>query len=106
MNLSIYKTGHGLCELGHIGNVSDVIHANIPKEVTAKRYNAKDFKMAFEIATPKTVASLGDTVIVNGYCYTTSTDVTSLDYGRTISGHEFITGGVFLIPLNALPSIE
>lgn len=104
MKLSIHKTGHGPCDLGHIGSVTDVINANLPREVTSKRYAAKDFKMAFEVATPKSVTSLGEAVIVNGYCYTTSTDVTSLEYGQTISGHEFITGGLFLVPQDASPS--
>jgi len=106
MGIYINKTGHGPSELGHIGSVVDIIRADIPKEITSKRYNASDFKMAFEMATPKSVPSLGESVIVNGYCYATSADAASSDYGRTISGKEFTAGGIFIVPLDALPSHE
>lgn len=104
MGLLVHETGNGPTELGHIGSVIDVIRATLPQEVTSKRYNAKDFKMAFELATPKSLPSLGESVIVNGYCYATSADATSLEYGQTISGQEFTTGGIFIVPLEALPS--
>lgn len=106
MGIYIHKTGDGPSELGHIGTVVDVIRAVLPEEVTSKRYNANDFKMAFEMATPKSIQSLGESVIVNGYCYATSTDAASLDYGRTISGQEFTTGGIFIVPLDALPAYQ
>lgn len=106
MVLLVHKTGHGLSELGHIGSVVDVIRAVLPQEVTSKRYNANDFKMAFELATPKSIPSLGESVIVNGYCYATSTDANSLEYGQTISGQEFTTGGIFIVPVEALASHE
>lgn len=104
MEFSIQETGHGPAILGHIGSVEDVIVARLPKEMTDRRYDARDFRFGFELATPKNLSSIGEAMIANDFCYANSTDESSKDYGRTIYGHEFISGGVFLIPKKAEPS--
>jgi len=60
--------------------------------------------MGFELATPKNLASIGEAVIVNGLCFANSTDHASEKYNHTISGKEFTSGGMFLIPKEARPS--
>lgn len=102
--LSIKVTGYGPSMLGHIGSVVDVIAARIPDSLANKRFNAEDYAYGFELGTPKNIQSLGESILVNGRCYTTSTDNTADDYKQTISGKEFTTSGIFLIPHNAKPS--
>jgi hypothetical protein len=104
MAISIHSTGHSSAILGHIGSVEDVIAAKLPDEMTCRRYQANDFTMGFELATPQNLSSMGEAVIVNGLCYTNSTDSSSSEYGKTIFGKEFTSGGVFLIPREAKPS--
>jgi hypothetical protein len=104
MATSLQATGEGPAILGRVGSVEDVIAAKLSPEMTARRYQAGDFKMGFELATPKNLLSLGEAVIANGYCFANSTDRTSAEYDRTISGKEFISGGVFLVPKEAKPS--
>ncbi len=104
MTVSIQATGQGPGILGHIGSVEDVIAANLSPEITARRYRAADFAMGFELATPKTLSSMGEAVLVNGFCFANSTDQMSEEYDKTISGKEFISGGMFLIPKSAKPT--
>lgn len=104
MGLTIEPTSAGPAVLAHIGFVEDVIAAKIPEEISSRRYEASDFSMGFELASPKGLASLGEAVLVNGYCYTCSTDRSSKEYDHTIFGKQFIPGGMFLIPKDAKPS--
>ncbi len=100
----VHATGQGPTIFQHIGTVENVIAAHLPPEVTSKRVSAADFYMGFELATPKELSSLGEAVLINGLCYTTSTDSHAKDYNKTINGSEFIPGGIFLIPKGAKPS--
>jgi hypothetical protein len=104
MAISFEKTGKGASILGHIGSVEHVIAGNLPPEITSRRYRASDFTCGFELATPENINSMGEAVIVNGLCFTNSTDHTSKQYTQSISGKEFTAGGVFLIPHTAHPS--
>lgn len=103
-NLSIEETGDGPCIAKHIGTVQAVIEADIPKEIMEKRLQARDFAYGYELATPKEMSSLGESVIANGYCFATSTDRTSSKYNQVISGQDFLPGGVFFLPHEAKPS--
>lgn len=87
-----------------IGTVKNVIQGHIPKRLCNRPFNAEDYRCGFELATPLGVESLGETVIVNGHCYTRSTDKASPDYYQTISGRQFISSGLFLIPKNTSAS--
>lgn len=104
MPISIQKTGYGPAMLGHIGTVADVIAARLPEEMTSTRFSAADFGMGFELATPRELSSIGESVLVGGVCYANSTDRNSPEYNKTISGRDFVSGGMFLIPKDAKPS--
>ncbi len=89
---------------GHIGTVSDVIAGVIPNAFIHQQFNASDFQFGFEMASPNGMLSLGESVLVNGYCYTCSTNINSPTYLQTIAGKKFTTSGIFLIPLKAKPN--
>lgn len=102
--ITIHPTGQKPSILGHIGTVEDVIAATLSPEMTSRRYHASEYKMGFELATPKNIESLGEAVLVNGYCFTNSTDRSSKDYDKTIAGEEFTSGGIFLVPKQVNPT--
>lgn len=104
MNISIKSTGNPPSIAGHIGSVSDVIAARVPENLRHRRFKASDFAFGFELGTPKEILSLGESILLNGICYATSTDGSSAEYNKTISGPDFMTSGMFLIPHEAKPS--
>lgn len=89
---------------GHIGTVSDVIAGRIQEDLRHRRYKASDFQYGFELASPESISSIGEAVIANGYCYTNSTEQQSPQYYQTITGQDFVTSGVFLLPNNVRPN--
>lgn len=103
-NLAIEATGHGPAKLGHIGSVADVLRGNVPHPLSTRKFQAAEFSFGFEMASPRDLHSLGESVLVNGVCYTTSSDKSSSDYSHTIYGREFLTGGMFIIPRETKPS--
>jgi len=68
------------------------------------RFPATEYLYGFELGSPQETSSLGESILINGICYATSTDTTSADYNLTIHGSDFVTGGMFLFPRGAEPS--
>ena len=89
---------------GHIGTVADVIAGHVPEELAKRKFSAVDYKYGFELASPEGMSSLGEAVLVNNFCYSTSTDQLSTNYLKTISAQSFATSGIFLIPNDAKPT--
>lgn len=89
---------------GHIGSVADVIAGHVPRALANTRFFARDYQYGFELASPIDISSLGEAVIVNGYCFANMTNQESSEYMKTISGQDFVTTCVFLVPLRARPS--
>lgn len=87
-----------------LGNIQDVIAGKVSDQTTGRVLHASDFAYGFELGTPKEPQSLGETVIVNGYCFTTSTDPSSPEYHQVISGTKFRAGGLFIIPKGMKPT--
>lgn len=85
-------------KVGHIGSVKDVIAGHVAPSLAKKYYQAADYQYGFELASPKGLNSLGEAVLVNGHCFTRSTDKHSKHYLQTISGPTFLTSGLFVIP--------
>jgi hypothetical protein len=81
----------------HIGTVSDVIAGHFPQKLQNKVYDASRYLCGFEIGSPKNKESLGESVIINGECFTHSTDIRSWNQGL-ISGPKFLSSGMFLLP--------
>lgn len=104
MGLSIQATGQSHAILGHIGSVEEVIAARLNPDMTSRRYRADDFAIGFELATPKNLASIGEAIVVNGFCFANSTDASSSDYDKTIVGKEFTCGGLFVVPKEGKPT--
>lgn len=100
----IQSTGSPPCKGKFVGHIQNVIEADIPKELFENWILARDIEFGFELASPKGKESLGESVIVNSLCYTTSTDQSSQDFYQVISAPEFITGGMFCLPKASKPT--
>lgn len=87
-----------------LGKIQDVINGNVDQKLASKIYNASDFAYGFELGTPKDINSLGEAVLVNEYCYATSSDEESIENGKLICGNSFRAGGMFFIPHGATPT--
>jgi hypothetical protein len=87
-----------------IGSVTDTLAGRIDDALRVRRFPASDYLCGFEGASPKGVESIGESVLVNGKCYATSTEAGVPEHGQVIHGPEFITGGYFLLPKDAQPS--
>ncbi len=103
-HLSITSTGADPIQAVCIGSVMNVIAGHLPPNLKDKRFQVTPYQYGFLLGSPKGVESLGETVVVNKTCYTTSTDTSAPDYYTTIHGPEFVTSGMFLIPAHAKPS--
>lgn len=89
-----------------LGNVVDVIHGVVPMNLKKARFLAKNFSYGFQIGSPLDFKSLGEAVLVNQKLFATSTDKSSKDYFNLLQGPEFVTSGMFLLPIDAKPSYE
>jgi len=87
-----------------IGSVVDTLAGRVDPRLCKQRFRATDYAFGFEAASPKELSSVGESVLVNGTCYATSTEEGSLDYGKVIWGSEFVTGGMFLLPKGVQPT--
>ncbi|MBF0544291.1 MAG: hypothetical protein HQM08_07655 [Candidatus Riflebacteria bacterium] len=102
--LKIESTGNGPVKLGFIGSVRDVLAAYLPKTLSNNTFFAKDYLYGFELASTMDKYSLGEALLVNGTCYSTSSDKTSPEYNNVIHGREFLTGGLFIFPHGVEPT--
>lgn len=103
-DLSILPAGGRATRALCVGSVQDVIAGHFPRTLEGKRVRSEEYRYGFLLGSPKDKASLGETVIVNNTCYTTSTDPKSDAYNKTIYGPTLLTSGVFLLPKDACPS--
>lgn len=104
MTLNIIQTGQPSIIAKHLGTVQDVIKGTISEQLMSKKIDANAFTYGFELATPGERFSFGESIIVNGQCYATSTDEKSPKYGQVIHGQKLTPGGVFIIPHGAQPT--
>lgn len=86
-----------------MGSVMDVI-AGKKTSLLNHYFSASDVRYGFELGSPQTMDTLGETVIVNKICFTTATNQSKDNYMQTITGDKFITSGLFLIPNEAKPT--
>lgn len=104
VNILLRPTSHSSITAGHIGSVIDVIKGYVPESLAHRRFNADAFKYGFELASSEDVNAFGEAVLVNGFCYSTSTNQQSKNYLQTTAGESFVTSGLFLIPKEAEPT--
>ncbi|HSX11831.1 MAG TPA: hypothetical protein VLF94_08965 [Chlamydiales bacterium] len=104
MPLKITSTGESPVAAIAIGTVTDTLKGVIDPKLKKKRFRASDYSFGFAGGSPREITSIGESVLVGGVCYATSTDIESPDYGKVIHGPEFVTGGMFLLPKGALPT--
>ncbi|MDP3558751.1 MAG: hypothetical protein Q8R79_00175 [Legionellaceae bacterium] len=101
--VQLQATGIQHSNLGVVGSVEDVIAGRVRDDLRTRKLLAKDYRFGFEIGSAHGLQSLGESVLVNGHCYTTSTDPQD-HYLQTISGNSFYTSGIFLVPHTAQAS--
>jgi hypothetical protein len=102
--MNIISTNNPAIIAEHIGSVVDVIAGTIPNELANCQFKASNFKYGFELASPDDILSMGESVIVNNTCFATSTNPKSANYLQTISGNQFVSSGLFIIPNSAKPT--
>ena len=85
--LSVGKTSVTCTDLAVIGSVEDVIAGVINEKIENRHFSALDYRFGFEVASPHSQESIGETVLVNQNCYTTSTDKHD-HYLQTIYGNQ------------------
>lgn len=96
---------YSICAL-HLGTVQDVIKGIVSGQLKHRRFDASDYQSGFEIGSAQNFEALGEAMLVNNRLFSTSTDPKSHDYGHVVSGPEFVTSGIFLIPKSAKPSFH
>ena len=101
--INLIPTGIKNSDLTVMGSVEDVIAGKIRPDLKTTLFEANEYQFGFELASPHSIESMGESVLVNGYCYTTSTDKAD-HYLKTIAGKLFYTSGIFLVPKTAKPS--
>lgn len=102
--ITIVKKGETRSVMRRLGKIQDVLSGNVKRDSAGKTHNAADFAYGFELGTPKNIESLGESVLVNGYCYATSSDENSIEHNELICGPTFHAGGMFFIPHEARPT--
>lgn len=98
--IDFVKTQYGATVCQVYGSVQDVIAGRCAEDLTW--LDAGDYRYGFEVASPQGRESIGETVVVNGFCYSASTEADHL--GQTLSGQRFVSNGIFLVPKDAQPS--
>jgi len=96
--LTLTKTAAPPSMLGYLGDIKDVLAAKFPFSLRQQRFKASDYAYGFEIASVDSEDALGEAMLLNHYCYTTSTAEDSAHYYQLRAAPDFITSSMFLIP--------
>lgn len=96
--LVLAKTAAPHSILGYLGDIKDVLAARFPQAIRNHRFNASDYAYGFEIASTDYEDALGEAMLLNNYCYTTSTAVDTAHYYQLRTAPDFITSSMFIIP--------
>lgn len=101
--INLISTGVEHSDLGAIGSVKDVIAGVVRSDLKTRTWDAATYRYGFELASPHKIQSMGESVLVNGLCYSTSTDKRD-QYLKVIFGKTFYTSGMFVVPKTAQAS--
>ncbi|MGE3953799.1 MAG: hypothetical protein AB7F31_01190 [Parachlamydiales bacterium] len=82
-----------------VGHIDHVLMGRVTKELKERWLDASAFLAAFEIGSPESMESLGETVVLNGTAYTQSTKTHQLIYGPRL-----LTTGLFILPKGSQPT--
>lgn len=99
-SLTITATGNPSSILQSIGSAQNIINGYFPYIMEGTFYQTQDFDCGFGMESPIDKNSLGESILVNGRCFTQSTDQNSDLYKKLIYGHEFLSSSYFMIPKN------
>ncbi|NDD58899.1 MAG: hypothetical protein EBZ47_06585 [Chlamydiae bacterium] len=98
------KSGCGA--LGAIGNIQNILCGNFPDHLCLNYFQSKEYACGFGYGSPKDLDSIGESILVNGTCYTQSTDPDSELYNKLIHGQEFLTSNYFLVSQGSAPTFS
>jgi hypothetical protein len=96
--LTLIKTAAPPSMLGYLGDIKDVLAAKFPFSLRQQRFKASDYAYGFEIASIDYENALGEAMLLNNYCYTTSTAEGTAHYYQLRTAQDFITSSMFIIP--------
>ena len=86
-----------------IGSVEDVIAGRVADALKEKLFKASDYLHGFELASPESLASMGEAVLTNGICYSHDT---SHNQRGLLLGEDFFTSGMFLLDKTSQPNLS
>jgi hypothetical protein len=90
----------------HIGSVADVIEGSVDFRLKDRRFSAQKFQYGFEVGSSLNFDAMGEALLVGGKLFSTCTDEKHERYGQLVSGDDFVTNGLFAIPLETQPSFR
>ena len=94
------KVSSHINKMQNIGKITTIIEGDVSEELM-QSFQAQNYLAGFEAASPKNINSIGESVVVNNYCYICVTDIKDKNYLETVSCQRFRTSGFFFIPKNA-----
>lgn len=97
--MQITETSTKKNSLAYIGSVDNVIKGIVPDELKTRRFLASKVRCGFELGSPQGIFNMGECVVMNGLLYSSRTDATRSERDPLMWGPEFVTSGIFLVPL-------
>lgn len=89
-----------------VGSVANVIGGVVPEELKNRRFSAASVRYGFELGSPQGILNMGECILFNEILYSSRTDATRSERDPLMWGPEFVTSGIFLVPLDCEPNFE
>src|SRR3990167_820077 len=102
-HLKLNATGSSPSRIVAIGSVNDVINGVVDEHLKNHQFQATDYRFGFELASPHSIESMGEAVVTNGLCFSTSTDE-KYEHFKTIFGKSFYSSGICLVSKSEKPT--
>ena len=75
------KVSSHINKMQNIGKITTIIEGDVSEELM-QSFQAQNYLAGFEAASPKNINSIGESVVVNNYCYICVTDIKNKNYQK------------------------